>query len=72
MGNRMKFRLITTLVLLLLVLIFAVQNAATVEIRLLFWEVQFPRSLLIFMMLLVGILIGWFARSMLRLVRRSE
>ena len=55
-----------------MVMIFAVQNAARVEIQLLFWEVAFPRSLLIFMMLLIGIVIGWFARSIFRISRNTE
>jgi len=67
----MKFKLTVTLVLFLLVMIFAVQNAAMVEIRLLFWQVTFPRSLLIFMMLLTGIIIGWFGRSLYRIARRD-
>lgn len=52
-----------TLVLLGLVMLFAVQNAAVVELKFLVWEVAVPRSLLIFLMLLVGIAIGWFARA---------
>jgi len=67
----MKFKLTVTLILFLLVMIFAAQNAAMVEIRLLFWQVTFPRSLLIFMMLLIGIIIGWFGRSLYRIARRD-
>ena len=68
----MGYKLLITTVLIILVMVFAVQNAAVVEIRLLFWEVAFPRSLLIFMMLLVGIVIGWFARSMFRILRTQD
>jgi uncharacterized integral membrane protein len=68
----MTIRLFTALILLALVMIFAVQNAAMVEIRLLFWDVDFPRSLLIFMMLLIGIIIGWFSRTALRISRRTR
>lgn len=67
----MKLRLIITLALLLFVMLFAVQNAATVEIKLLFWEVSFPRSLLIFMMLLIGIIIGWFSRAIFRIKKTA-
>lgn len=63
----MKVRLIVTGLLLLFVMIFAVQNAKIVEIQLLFWQVEFPRSLLIFMMLLIGFVIGWFSSTMGRL-----
>lgn len=66
----MKLKLFIASGLILLVMIFAVQNAATVNIRLLFWDVAFPRSLLIFMMLLIGMVIGWFLRSVFRLLKK--
>ncbi len=68
----MAYRILITIALFILVMIFAVQNAAIVEIRLLFWQVALPRSLLIFMMLLTGIIIGWFARSIVRASRYKE
>ena len=66
----MKTKLVVSGGLILLVMIFAVQNSATVDIRLLFWDVAFPRSLLIFMMLLIGMVIGWFLRSVFRILKR--
>lgn len=68
--NKMTFKLVITTALIVLVMIFAVQNAAVVEIRLLFWDVAFPRSLLIFMMLLIGVVIGWFLRSVFRILKK--
>lgn len=68
----MGYKLLITTALFILVMVFAVQNAAVVEIRLFFWEVAFPRSLLIIMMLLIGIVIGWFARSMFRVMRARD
>lgn len=68
----MNTRLIASLVLLALVVAFAIQNATTVEIRLLFWQVALPRSLLIFMMLLIGIIVGWFGRSAFRVTRNRK
>ena len=68
----MKWKFLVTVGLFVLVMVFAIQNAADVEIRLLFWQVTFPRSLLIFMMLLIGIVIGWFARSMYRISRKGD
>ena len=65
----MKARLIFATVLLMLVAIFAIQNATIVEIRLLFWQVAIPRAVLIFLMLGIGIVIGWFMRAMFRIVR---
>jgi uncharacterized integral membrane protein len=66
----MKTKLFIASGLILLVMIFAVQNAATVDIRLLFWNVAFPRSLLIFMMLLIGVVIGWFLQSVFRILKK--
>ncbi len=68
--NKMTFKLVITTALIILVMIFAVQNAAVVDIRLLFWDVAFPRSLLIFMMLFIGIVIGWFLRSVFRILKK--
>lgn len=68
----MRTRLIVTLLLIVLVMIFALQNAATVDIQLFFWQVSMPRSLLIFVMLGVGVAIGWFTRAMYRLSRTSR
>jgi len=68
----MKLKLVTTLVLLLFVITFMVQNTAIVEIRLLFWVMDMPRSLLVFMLLIIGIVIGWFLRAMYRLTRTTR
>ena len=67
----MTSKLVITTGLILLVMIFAIQNAATVEIKLLFWDVALPRSLLIFMMLLIGVIIGWFLRSVFRKLKNQ-
>ena len=72
MLKKMKWRILLTITLLILVMIFAVQNAAEVEIRLLFWQAAFPRSLLIFLMLLIGIVIGWIGRSVYRFTRNAD
>lgn len=65
----MGYKFVITVALLVMVMVFAVQNVAVVEIKLLFWHVALPRSLLIFMMLLIGIVIGWFSRSLYRISR---
>ncbi|MEO0616702.1 MAG: LapA family protein [Pseudomonadota bacterium] len=59
----MLYKSLITTALIFMVMVFAIQNAAVVEIRLLFWQIAFPRSLLIFLMLLIGIVIGWVTRS---------
>lgn len=66
----MTLKLVIAIGLILFVMIFAVQNAATVDIRLLFWDVALPRSLLIIMMLMIGMVIGWFLRSVFRILKK--
>ena len=58
----MKAKLIIALSLLVLVLLFAVQNAIPTDVRLLFWQLTFPLYLLILFILIMGIIIGWFLR----------
>lgn len=67
--RNMKPRLILTIVLIALVLVFAVQNSATVEVEFLFWGVALPRSLLIFTLLVIGMIVGWFLRGAIRVTR---
>ena len=68
--NKMTIKLVITTALIILVMIFAVQNAAVVDIKLLFWDIEIPRSLLIFMMLFIGVVIGWFLRSVFRILKK--
>lgn len=62
-------KLVVTVVLLLLVIVFMVQNAAITEIKFLMWEIDIPRSFVVFMTFLIGVLVGWFMRAMYRLSR---
>jgi len=55
----MNIRAYIGVVLLLLVVIFIIQNATVVDIQLLFWKVSMSRSLMIFLVLAIGIVIGW-------------
>ncbi len=68
----MAYKTIITAALIILVMIFVAQNAAVVEVRLLFWKLALPRSVLIFTLLVIGFVIGWFSRSMFRVVRNKE
>lgn len=62
----MNYKLIFILIIVGLAVLFIVQNVAVVEIQFLFWSTQMSRSLLIFLLLAIGILVGWFLRSYLR------
>lgn len=55
----MNIRAYIGLLLLLLVVVFIVQNANVVDIQFLFWKISMSRSLMIFFVLATGIIIGW-------------
>jgi uncharacterized integral membrane protein len=59
-----KFFLVSVLVGL--VAIFIIQNVAVVEIQFLLWSFRMSRSLMMFLLLAIGILIGWFLHAFLR------
>jgi uncharacterized integral membrane protein len=59
----MNYKLIFTLILVGLMVIFIVQNVSVVEIRFLFWKASMSRSIMIFLVLAVGIVTGWMLRS---------
>ncbi|NNF62486.1 MAG: LapA family protein [Gammaproteobacteria bacterium] len=68
----MRVKIAIAAVLLVLVSLFAVQNSQVVEIRLLMWTVEISRALLIYLMLVIGIVIGWFMRAIWRLSRNAR
>lgn len=45
--------------LIIMVVIFVIQNAAVVDIQLLFWKISMSRSLMILFVLAIGFIIGW-------------
>ena len=61
--QNMNPRLIASLVLIGLIVLFVVQNAALVQVQFLLWTVELSRALLIFVVLAVGIVIGWLIRG---------
>ena len=60
---KLQTKLIVTLVLVGLAVVFIVQNAAVVDIRFLFWKMSMSRALFMFFMLAVGIVTGWILHS---------
>ena len=55
----MNVKLISILILVGIYILFILQNFANVEIRFLFWSVQMPRAIFMFLLLFVGAAIGW-------------
>ena len=67
-----KLKAIVTLLLIFAVAMFAIQNAAVVEIQFLFWGFSIPRALLVMVLLLTGFCIGLLVSSLSALKIRKE
>jgi lipopolysaccharide assembly protein A len=57
------FKLILSLILAGLAVLFVVQNVAVVEVRFLFWGLHMTLSLLIFLLFAGGLIVGWLLHS---------
>lgn len=67
--NMRKLRLTIAVTLIALVVIVALQNLTPVPLQLLFWNLTLPRALLIVIVLVIGVVIGWFLRAIARRAR---
>jgi uncharacterized integral membrane protein len=61
----MNFKITLVVVLVVLALIFLLQNIAAVSVSFLFWDISMSLAVLIFFCLLIGFVIGWFLKSYL-------
>jgi uncharacterized integral membrane protein len=59
-----RLRPIVSFVLIGIVLAFAVQNVADVEVQFLIWSFALPRAILIVVVFALGMLIGWILHSL--------
>lgn len=59
----MNYKMVIILILVFLAVLFIIQNVALVEVQFLFWSIQMSRSLLMFLLVAIGIIIGWFLHS---------
>ncbi len=59
----MSFKLILVLIIAGLVVIFITQNVVAVDVTFLFWSLSLSRALLIFFVLIIGVVLGWFLHS---------
>ena len=59
----MHLKLILSLLLAGLAVLFVAQNVAVVEVRFLLWGLQMTLSLLIFLLFAGGIIVGWLLHS---------
>lgn len=55
----MNFKMTSIAVLATLSILFIVQNIAVVEIQFLFWSLKISQSLFVFLLLVIGTVMGW-------------
>ncbi len=60
----MRAKILSIIILLLLVIVFTVQNAEPLLIELWFWNFSISKALLIFLVLAVGVILGLIAGSL--------
>lgn len=59
----MNAKLIAAIILIVLVLLFVVQNTNIVELRFLFWKLSMSGALLYILLLMIGSFLGWLLHS---------
>lgn len=65
----MRWKLVVSLLLLGLLVVFSVQNYEVVQVRVLVWHLDMSRAVLLFLVLALGIAIGWIAATLRRTAR---
>lgn len=59
LKNNMTYKLFAVIVVLLLLVIFTLQNTQMVNIKFFFWTISLSSSLVILFSFIFGLLIGW-------------
>lgn len=68
----MKIKIGIIVFIVILIVVFALQNTEIVNIKLWFWEVQTPRALLILLCLAVGMFMGFLVPSPTQKVKNID
>lgn len=68
----MSLKLIVGLVLAGLVVVFAIQNAEPVEFHFLIWSFALSRALMMFILIAVGMLLGWLLHAVTTYRERKQ
>ncbi len=55
----MKAKLVTSIILAGLTIVFIIQNVAVMDLRFIFWTLSMSGALLMFLILSVGVILGW-------------
>ena len=65
----MNFKLILSIAMAGMAVLFIIQNVTVVDMKFLFWTLSMSRALLMFLILSVGIILGWLLHSSFRKIK---
>ena len=68
----MKPKTIMTIVLVIIITIFSMQNTHPVVVNILFWQPDFPLIILILVTIGIGFIAGYFTNSLLKVVKKKH
>jgi uncharacterized integral membrane protein len=57
-------RLVVTIVVIGLLIVFTLQNTESVGVDILFWEIEASAVVFVFVLLAAGVIVGWVLRSL--------
>lgn len=58
-----SLRLVGTLVLVALVIVFTLQNTDTIGVNIFFWDLEASGAIFVFLNFAIGLAVGWFLRG---------
>ena len=64
-------KLVSALALLGLLVVFSIQNAELLQVNFLLWSFEMRRALILFLVLAIGIILGWVLHSFRRASQKS-
>ena len=63
----MNVKLLISVILAVLVIVFIIQNVAVMELNFLFWTLSMSGAVMAFFVLSIGIILGWFLHGSFRM-----
>ncbi len=70
--EKQSFKLSSLLVLIVVAAIFLIQNTQVVQINIIFWAISMSAAIMVVMLLVIGILIGWFLKGYLAYKKEKD
>ncbi|MBN2374533.1 DUF1049 domain-containing protein [bacterium] len=70
--NKTTYQLLAIIAMLLILVIFTLQNSQSVEVTMFFWTFSMSSALVMLLSLTLGLIIGWLGIPLINLIRRKN